>query len=52
MKKYESIGLSLKVETVQEVDKQRGDVGRSLYLRKIIDKGLAVAAAGAPTTTK
>ena len=42
------IGLSIPTATAQEIDKARGKISRSVYIRDIIEKGLeAVGAEGA-----
>jgi hypothetical protein len=49
MRNYTSIGLSLPTETAKQIETLRGKISRSLFLREIIDKGLA---AGGSLTTK
>jgi hypothetical protein len=43
MKNYTCIGLSVTNQTAKEIDIRRGKIGRSLFLREIIEKGLAAA---------
>ena len=38
MKKFTTIGLSLPIETAAKIDSERGEPGRSLYIRKILQK--------------
>jgi hypothetical protein len=45
MKRYTTIGLSLPIETATRIDTERGELGRSLYIRKIIQRGLSAAGA-------
>jgi hypothetical protein len=40
LKKYMTIGLSLPIETATRIDTERGELGRSLYIRKILERGL------------
>jgi hypothetical protein len=52
MKNYTSIGLSLSTATAKQIDKDRGKISRSLYLREVIERGLAAAAGAAAIQTK
>jgi hypothetical protein len=44
-KRYTTIGLSLNIDTAKQIDTLRGKISRSLFLREVIDKGLAVEGA-------
>jgi hypothetical protein len=50
--KYTTVGLSLPLDIAQRIDTERGELGRSLFLRKIISKYYQQSAAGAGTPTK
>jgi hypothetical protein len=52
MRNFKTMGLSLPAATVQKIDKDRGKISRSLYVREIIEIGLAAAAAGAANQNK
>jgi hypothetical protein len=53
MRNYVVIGLSIPTATAIEIDKARGKINRSLYVREILAKGLAVtAAAGGSNSSK
>jgi hypothetical protein len=52
MKKYTTIGLSLPIETATRIDTERGELGRSLYIRKIIERGLSAAVGASNNQTK
>jgi hypothetical protein len=45
MRNYTSIGLSVTTETAKKIDSERGEISWSLFLRKIIEKGLLLEAA-------
>jgi hypothetical protein len=38
MKHYKATGLSLPIELLKEIDENRGDIPRSRYLLKMLDK--------------
>ena len=38
MQKHKSIGLSLPIEVMARIDSERGDVSRSRYLYRLIEK--------------
>jgi hypothetical protein len=52
MRNYTTIGLSLSTATAKQIDKDRGKVSRSLFLREIIERGLAAAVGGSSNLTK
>ncbi len=42
MKKVTSAGLSLPLELMDKIDKQRGDISRSRFVLKLIQRSLTV----------
>jgi hypothetical protein len=38
MKRYKPTGLSLPIDLLREIDQERGDISRSRYLLKMLDK--------------
>ena len=44
MKRYTSTGLSLPNDLMQKIDSDRGDVSRSRYLLRLLEKGYQVGA--------
>jgi hypothetical protein len=38
MKRYKPTGLSLPIDLLREIDQERGDISRSRYLLRMLDK--------------
>ena len=38
MQKYNSVGISLPIEIISKIDSERGDISRSRYMLKLLEK--------------